>query len=101
MKKGLTLAWTMVCLSLCCYSQTDREFWFAVPNVDGNGGNYNLPIVVRMTSFSAPATVTISVPGNPSFPPITVSLPANSTQTVDLSTWVDILQTTPNVVQNK
>ncbi|HXB92581.1 MAG TPA: gliding motility-associated C-terminal domain-containing protein [Puia sp.] len=101
MKKGLITGWIVTCLSLCCFAQTDREFWFAVPNVDGNGGNYNLPIVVRMTSFSTPATVTISVPANPSFSPITLSLPANSTQTVDLSTWVDILQTTPNAVQNK
>ncbi len=101
MKKGIIIGWIFTCLSLCCFGQTDREFWFAAPNVDGNGGNYNLPIVVRMTSLSSPATVTISIPANSSFSPIIVSLPANSTETVDLSTWVDLLQTAPNTVQNK
>jgi len=83
-------------------AQTDREFWFAAPDVFSNNANYNIPIVVRLTSFSSAATVTISLPADATFTPIVVSMPANSTQTVDLSPWVNVLQNAPpNAVLNK
>jgi gliding motility-associated-like protein len=102
MKKQLKLLLLFTLIRSACLAQTDREFWFAVPQVDDNKAQYNIPVVVRMTSFAAPATVTLSLPANPSFIPISISLPANSTQSIDLSQWLDLLQTTPsNTLQNK
>jgi gliding motility-associated-like protein len=102
MKKEIKLLLILGSFSLCCFAQTDREFWFAAPAVDGNNAHYNLPIVVRLTSFTSPATVTLSIPANPSFTPIEVSLPANATQTIDLSQWVDWVQSVPpDIVQDK
>ncbi|HEY1202625.1 MAG TPA: hypothetical protein VGE79_16665, partial [Niastella sp.] len=74
------------CLLFCTFSfaQIDREFWFAAPDVYDNGQNFDKPIVVRLTTFTAPATVTISVPANPAFTPIITNIPANSNTTVDL-----------------
>src|SRR5262249_20457816 len=78
------------------------EFWFVAPNVDPNNANFNIPIVFRLTSFASPASVTISMPADPTFAPLTVTLPAGSTQTVDVSTWVNQLQNAPaNAVLNK
>lgn len=83
-------------------AQTDREFWFAAPDVFSNNANFNVPIVVRLTSFSSSATVTISLPADVGFTPIVVNIPANSTQTVDLSPWVNMLQNAPpDAVLNK
>jgi gliding motility-associated-like protein len=99
-----TLYFTILLCSIgaICQGQTDRTFWFVAPNVDANGANFNLPIVLRLTSGGAPASVSISLPDNPLFPPININLPANATQSVDLSAWVDLLQSAPaNQVENK
>src|ERR1700761_5577724 len=91
----------MSVLVLRVFAQTDQQFWFVAPNVDDNNANFNIPIVLRMTAVSA-AAVTISVPANPAFTPININIPAGATQTVDLSVWVNLLQSAPaNTIQNK
>jgi gliding motility-associated-like protein len=85
-----------------CLAQTDKEFWFVAPVVDDENAKYNIPIVLRMTSFSSPSSVTISLPADPGFTPIHTSIPANSTVSVDLSAWVDEIQDgPPDFVRNK
>ncbi|MBD1363015.1 gliding motility-associated C-terminal domain-containing protein [Mucilaginibacter sp. ZT4R22] len=77
-------------------AQIDKEFWFVAPNVHAEGSRqFNLPITLRITTLASPATVTISIPANPSFTPITRDVGANENISVDLSTWVDQLQNTP------
>lgn len=84
-------------------AQADREFWFAPPEIVQNGGqNFDRPIMLRMSSQAAAATVTISLPANPTFVPITVNIPANATRSVDLTPFINILETTPpNTVLNR
>jgi hypothetical protein len=48
-----------------------------------------------MSSFDHPATVTVSQPANPLFAPIIVNIAANSSQTVDLTPYIDIIENKP------
>jgi hypothetical protein len=71
------------------YSQTDTEFWFAVPEVswrhNSSGGE---PTYLHFASLGADAVVTIEMPKEPAFTTITVSIPANSTKLVDLTPYI-------------
>ncbi|TAF31639.1 MAG: gliding motility-associated C-terminal domain-containing protein [Cytophagales bacterium] len=81
-------------------AQIDKEFWFVAPEV--SVGHGDSPIYFRLSTFSAAATVTIEMPANLSFAPITVSIPANSTQTVNMTTHLATLENFPtNTILNK
>lgn len=69
------------------------EFWFVAPEV--TSGHYDRPIALRISSYSAAAIVTIEQPANPSFVPITSVLAANSTVSVDLTTFISTIENTP------
>lgn len=84
-------------------AQVDTEFWFGAPDI-GHGDltrRFDLPIVMRLVAFNSSANVTISQPANPNFTPINVTIPAHAVSTVDLSAWVDSIETKPaNTVKN-
>jgi gliding motility-associated-like protein len=83
-------------------AQIDKQFWFVAPYVYDAGRDFDKPINVRITTLSAPSTVTISMPADPSFTPITRNINANSTVTVDLTPWITQLQNSPaNTALNK
>jgi gliding motility-associated-like protein len=91
----------------CCLSwskasaQLDTTFWFAAPEVAQTGDNYDRPIVLRISTLAQPSVITVSMPADPTFPPITVSVGANSTQTIDLTPWIDQIESKPpNTVLN-
>jgi len=72
--------------------QTDTVFWFAVPQVAHRHGDLAAPnqetyflSYFRITSIDEAATVTISMPANPTFTPITVNVAQKATQSVELS----------------
>ncbi|TAL67823.1 MAG: T9SS type A sorting domain-containing protein [Bacteroidetes bacterium] len=82
--------------SVASYCQTDTEFWFVAPEVSQNGSqDLDRPIFLRMSSFDHPSVVTISQSANPAFAPITVTIAANSSQTVDLTPFIDIIENKP------
>jgi gliding motility-associated-like protein len=81
-------------LSIPTFAQTDTEFWFGAPAV--TPGHENAPIVFRLTSYSSPATVTISEPANPSFVPIIVNLAANATITQDVTAYLNTIESKPS-----
>jgi len=87
------------------YSQTDTLFWFAAPDIsNGNASNPNIdrPIFLRLSSYSSPATVVVSQPANPGFVPITVAMAPNSTSSIDLTTWISVIENFPaNIVHNR
>ncbi|GAC1305869.1 MAG: hypothetical protein NVSMB24_15430 [Mucilaginibacter sp.] len=84
------------------YAQIDKEFWFAAPYINNEGRDFDKPIVFRITALSAPATVTISMPADPTFAPITVNIGANSTSSLDLTPWLGKVENNPaNTVLNK
>jgi gliding motility-associated-like protein len=82
-------------LSVKSNAQTDVDFWFAAPEVSTSNQTFDLPIVIRMTTGTAAATVTISQPAGGGMPNQVVNIPANSTQSVDLSTWLNVIESQP------
>lgn len=82
------------------FSQIDTEFWFAPPEVDA--AHADRPVYLRMSSYDQAATVTVSIPANPSFTPITTTLNANGFATIDLTSYLNLLENNdPDVVTNK
>jgi gliding motility-associated-like protein len=81
-------------------AQTDTEFWFVAPEV--TSGHNDSPVVLRISAFSTATNVQISMPANPGFNAIQVNIPANSSQTVDLTSFKETLENKPaNAVLNK
>lgn len=78
-------------------AQTGEEFWFVAPNVDSD--HTDRPIYLRITSWNEPCIVTIDLPANPNFAPLTLNFTANQTQTVDLTSYITEIETsTPNAI---
>ncbi len=81
-------------------AQVDTQFWFAAPDLQQAHGDR--PIFLRMAASKLAATVTISMPANPGFNPISFPIAANSSQSVDLTVYIGLIEnTTPNTVYQK
>lgn len=102
MKKSLLLLFLFCCSIHFASAQQDVLFWFVAPEISQTGGlNLDRPIFMRMTAFTSPATVTISQPAGGGFPTTIVSIPANSTVSLDMTTWIDFIENKPpNTVLN-
>lgn len=86
------------CVALTCgvqgaMGQLDTEFWFAAPEVWANHGDQ--PILLRFSTLADAAEVTVDQPANSAFPAQTLNIPANGTQTLDLTPWIDDIENTP------
>lgn len=82
------------------YGQTDTSFWFAAPEITSSHGDR--PIYLRITALAEDAVVTISQPANISFTPIIVNVAANTSQNVDLTSFIDALENNmENVILQK
>ena len=80
--------------------QIGTEFWFAAPEV--SSGHGDTPIILRISSYSTPVLVTVSQPANGSFVPISISLGAYQSDSVDLTSRLSAFENTPaNNVLNK
>jgi hypothetical protein len=89
-------------LPLLSSAQIDKEFWFAAPHVFDAGRDFNKPVNLRITTLTSAATVVISIPADPSFAPISRTIGANSTVSIDLTSWVNQLENIPaNTTLNK
>jgi len=99
--KKLALTILTACLSFISYAQTDTAFWFAAPDVS-SFMNDDRPIFFRITSYQQPCNITISQPAGGGLVTQTFSMAANTTQSVDLTTWINSIECGPgNVIQNK
>ncbi|TAF33306.1 MAG: T9SS C-terminal target domain-containing protein [Cytophagales bacterium] len=98
MRNIFTLFVLVLGFSLAAQAQTDRKFWFAAPEI--TSGHGDSPIYLRVASGTTAATVTISQPANAGFVPISLSLPANTSSTVDLTPRLAMVETAHNVVAN-
>ena len=65
--------------SLKGLAQTDTEFWFAAPEVDSTHADSS---IMRFASVNA-VDITLDIPANPSFTPITFHLNANTDTLID------------------
>ena len=89
-----------ILLSFCSLCQIDKEFWFAVPYASPINGDS--PVFLRFHSFDQPANVTIDIPANPNFKPITVQITSNGSVTVNMTQWLALLENNPpDVISNK
>ncbi|MGB3162639.1 MAG: gliding motility-associated C-terminal domain-containing protein [Chitinophagaceae bacterium] len=87
-------------VSLFSAAQTDTAFWFAAPDISSDF-SYDRPVMLRITSYSQPCVVTVFQPANGGMPPQTITLAPNSTQTVNLTTWLANIECGPgNIIQN-
>ena len=99
-KRFLTIC-SFLAVSLFTNAQSDTTFWFAVPDVS-SVFNYDRPIFIRLTSGPQPSIVTISQPAGGGFPTQTLLVAANSTQSLELTNWINNLECGPgDVIQNK
>ena len=81
-------------------AQVDSEFWFAAPEVTYVHGD--VPIYLRLTTYDKAANIEVDMPANSGFTKVTFSVSANSSQSVDLSTYLNLLENgTPNTTSNK
>jgi len=81
-------------------AQIDQEFWFGAPDLtQGTQGEINgnafrdRPIQVVVSTLTDPAQITLWQPANLSFAPIVVNLAASSTQTINLTNWLNQIET--------
>lgn len=112
--RKLTLLTVLIVSSLTSFAQIDTLFWFAAPNVSSDHGNE--PISLHFSTFSEAANITVDIPADPTFSPISLSIGANSYDRIVLdhhpnpgaiySTGTNqfastVQNSTPNVVSNK
>ena len=98
-------------LSLCCvviisliptqaWTQTDTVFWFAAPDLEI--GHQQTPVQFCFTTYESAATITVEQPTNSAFPTTTFTVPAGSFYVLDVSNWVDFIESKPaNTVLNR
>lgn len=90
----------LLCNQALLFGQIDTEFWFAVPEV--TEAHADRPVYLRISTLDAAATVSITQPANSAFTPITISIPANSTRSIDMTSRLALIENTvPNQVQAK
>ncbi|MDA0940821.1 MAG: gliding motility-associated C-terminal domain-containing protein [Bacteroidetes bacterium] len=70
-------------VSLGAWGQVDDEFWFVAPEVTSQHGDS--PVLLRFATFDSPAEVVVDMPANPLYAPYTLSIPANSAVSIDLT----------------
>ena len=80
-------------ISSSLQAQTDTEFWFVAPEVTNNHGD--APIVMRISASASPANITLSQPANSAFLPISLTIPAGTTQTIDLTPFQTLIENQP------
>ena len=74
-------------------AQLDTTFWFVAPEVAQSHGDR--PIVFRFATLASPSVITVSQPANAAFPTQIINLAANSAYTLDLTSWIDIIENKP------
>ena len=91
--KRFMLALIGIVLFTSIQAQSDREFWFAAPEVTSQHSDN--PIIFRFTTYSKDAIITIDQPANPSFSPITFNVPANQTYSLPFTIYKEIVENKP------
>ena len=80
-------------LFISVMAQSDREFWFAAPELTSDHGDN--PVFFRITAYDKNSNVTISQPANPNFIPIVFTVLANQTYSIDFSPYLPIIENKP------
>lgn len=91
MARFYKLAFLAFIISFHCSAQVDTEFWFAPPEI--TSGHGDLPLILRISAQSEPATVRVFQPARGNVELASFSIPANTTQVIDLSRYQRMLET--------
>lgn len=95
----LSLIALFLTTAVSSFAQRDTVFWFAAPDVSSGVGQ--VPVKLRFQSYDQPATITVSQPANGSFVPLTLTMPAFSSDSLDLSSVISQVESpAANVVSN-
>ncbi len=73
------------------FAQIDTRFWFAAPEI--NTGHGDRSIYLRFSTLDKAATIIISMPKDPTFPVQVFNLAAFATGELDLTTWINKVET--------
>ena len=73
------------------HAQVDTEFWFVAPEV--SSGHGDRPIYLRISTQNQASTVEVTQPANANRQLIKMNIPANTTQTIDLTGSIDMIET--------
>ena len=93
--KQFVFAGILMCLTAVLQAQSDTAFWFAAPDLNGNissGPNADRPIFLRISTTTNQAEIVISQPANPNFVPITATIAPNSSQSFELTAFINIIE---------
>lgn len=85
---GLLVAFAMLLLfPSVAGAQTGKEFWFDVPEVNRGhvSGQRDFHVFLHVTALEYAADVTIELPAEIGFTPISFTVPASSTKTIELT----------------
>ena len=80
-------------------AQLDTEFWFAPPELTqstNEGAPRDRPIQLVVSTLEKAAVVTILQPADLTFAPIVLNMPANTTQIVNLTPFIDRMESKPH-----
>jgi len=100
-KKITKFALVVVALlsSIAGITQQDTVFWFAAPEISNSVGDS--PIYLRFLTYSNASTITVSQPANGGFTPITLNIPANEVDSIDLTPFLGLIESpAANVVSS-
>lgn len=103
MKKIILALFIIIMATGVSEAQIDTEFWFGAPDatmgtpneIANPNGRRDKPIRLVISTLDQPSTVRILQPANLSFTPIQITIPANQTQQIDLTLFLDIIETRP------
>lgn len=102
MRKIILTATISFLSTVFAFSQVDTAFWFAAPDISSAASQGDLPVFLRFVTYANPTVVTVSQPANGSFTPITLSIPANSVDSINMTFYLaSIENTTADVAANK
>lgn len=108
MNKKVFLIIACTAFLLKTHAQTDTVFWFAAPEITNIQTTYDglpadRPIKLHFAAKNQSATVQIFQPAlNSLMPAQTINVPANDMTSIDLTNWIDIIETRPgnSILQN-
>ncbi|MFH1160516.1 MAG: FISUMP domain-containing protein [bacterium] len=83
----------LILISGAINAQVDKEFWFVGPELaEGHGDR---PIYIRISTMEDTANIILRMPANLSFTPITQQINPNTTFSINLTPWIDIIENKP------
>ena len=86
-------------ITVSSHAQRDTVFWFAAPDVSAGVGQ--IPVKLRFQSYDQAAIITVTQPANGAFIPLTLTMPAFSSDSIDLSSVIAQIESPAgNVISN-